>query len=108
MNSNASGISRNFRRPKRCSQAVERVAHLEFDEVPTVPRAQCGDRDACNLPGANAAAPGDGNLDGVVDAEVIVGIFNWWRSPLMDDFNNDGRTDGDGLGEVLNGWTGRP
>jgi hypothetical protein len=63
---------------------------------------------ARNLLASGTAVPGDGNLDGVVDAADISAIFNWWGGQSVYDFNNDGTTNGDDLTQVLNGWTGRP
>ena len=63
---------------------------------------------ARKLLASGAAVPGDGNLDGVVDAADISGILTYWGGQSVYDFNNDGTTNGDDLAGVLNGWTGRP
>jgi len=74
-------------------------AELAFDAL---------DAYARKLLASGAAVPGDGNLDGIVDAADVSAIFTWWGGQSVYDFNNDGTTDGDDLAEVLNGWTPRP
>jgi hypothetical protein len=74
-------------------------AELAFDAL---------DAYARKLIASGTAVPGDGNLDGVVNAADIIGIFQWWGGQSVYDFNNDGTTDGDDLSQVLNGWTGQP
>ena len=61
---------------------------------------------AALLLASGAAVPGDGNLDGVVDAADISGILTYWGGQSVYDFNNDGTTNGDDLAIVLSGWTG--
>lgn len=74
-------------------------AELAFDALDAYARA---------LLASGVAVPGDGNLDGVVDAADISAIFNWWGGQSVYDFNNDGTTDGEDLAAVLDGWTPRP
>ena len=50
----------------------------------------------------------DGNLDGVVDAADLVGVFSEWGSMGFWDATQDGIVNGDDLSFVLNAWGADP
>ncbi|MFM1821967.1 MAG: hypothetical protein RI967_233 [Planctomycetota bacterium] len=49
-------------------------------------------------------SPADGNLDGIVDARDLAGLFNEWGEMGFWDTNTDGVVDGDDLAFVLGSW----